>query len=427
MINAFQRERIGNGVYFSSIQKPQFKTNLLVVNLLFPIDPEHLSENALVPMMLEKCCQRYNSYKTLSKQLDRMYGASAGAYLGKLGDLLSVSLFISLIGDRYALEGEELLKDGAELLLQLLFSPSVKDGLLDRENFLLQKQALIDAIQAEMNEKRRYALNRTLDIMFEGDPYGLRRYGTLKQAKQADLEGVTKAYERLLDTSLVEIIHVGQGDPQSAKELFRRSFGEVCRHPRPLPFTKASLPREQVREESERLAISQAKLCLGFKTGEDAQSPLLNSIRVMVSLLGGSPTSKLFENVREEMQLCYYCSAQLERSKGALLIDSGVDIQNMEKAKEAILDQIRQIREGDFTDEELEFAKLSLENSFRSAEESDFALQRYYLSALALGTALSPPSEQCGQIAAVTREEVIRAAGLLRLDTVYRLIPKEEG
>ena len=428
MSNVFLREQIGAGAYFGSLRQPQFKTNLLAVNLLFPIDPEHLPANALVPMLLEKCCEKYNSYKALSKKLDKMYGAYAGAYLSKLGDNLSVSLSISLIGDRYALNGEELLKDGAELLLEILFAPLYdENGLLNEENFLLQKQALIDGIQAEQNEKRRYALNRAMDLMFEGDPYGMRRYGTLAQAEAVTAKDVTEAYHRILDTAHVEAIHVGQGDPSGAKAVLEEAFSKAERHPRELPPTKASPLKETAAEKTEYFDVSQSKLCIGFKTGEGLGSSLVNATRVMIAILGGSPTSKLFVNVRETMQLCYYCSAHFERSKGALIIDSGVDKDNIEKAKEAIIDQVRQLQQGDFTDEEMDFAKLSLQNSFRSAEESDFGLQRYFLSALAMGGKLCMPSEQIGGIMSVTREDVMKAAQLLNLDTVYLLTSLEGG
>ena len=205
------------------------------------------------------------------------------------------------------------------------------------------------------------------------------------------------------------------------------AFSKAVRHPKALPVTKASPLAEAIKEQTEYFDVSQSKLCMGFKTGEGADSKLINAMRVMIAMLGGTPTSKLFTNVRETMQLCYYCSSHFERSKGAVIIDSGVDQDNIEKAKEAILDQVRQLQEGEFTEEEMIYAKLSLQNSFRSAEESDFGLQRYYLSALALGTEVCLPSQQTPGIMAVTEEEIIEAAKLLKLDTVYLLTSEEGG
>ena len=55
--------------------------------------------------------------------------------------------------------------------------------------------------------------------------------------------------------------------------------------------------------------------------------------RLMNALLGGTPHSLLFRNVREKLSLCYYCASSYDRLKGLLLIDSGVEEQNAEKAK----------------------------------------------------------------------------------------------
>ena len=65
----------------------------------------------------------------------------------------------------------------------------------------------------------------------------------------------------------------------------------------------------------------------------------MTAMRLMSALFGGTPHSKLFLNVREKLSLCYYCSSSYDRHKGIVMVQSGVEQKNIEKAREEILRQ----------------------------------------------------------------------------------------
>ena len=109
-----------------------------------------------------------------------------------------------------------------------------------------------------------------------------------------------------------------------------------------------------------------------------------------------------------------------------MLIDSGVDREKVEEAKEAILNELEAVRRGDFTGEELEFARLSLQNSFRSVGDSASGLDSFYLTQTLLGIP-ETPEDQGEQLAGVTREMVMEAARGVTLDTVYLLTGSASG
>ena len=152
----------------------------------------------------------------------------------------------------------------------------------------------------------------------------------------------------------------------------------------------------------------------------------MNAMRLMISLYGGTPSSKLFLNVREKMSLCYYCAARPNVSKGIAFVDCGVEHQNIKKAKEEILNQLDQIRKGNFTDEDLNYAKLSMVNAFRSAGDSAPSIEGWYLSQVLYGTERSPEME-AEAIDAIDRNAVIAAANQMQLDTVYLLTDDSVG
>ena len=65
---------------------------------------------------------------------------------------------------------------------------------------------------------------------------------------------------------------------------------------------------DRVRFVEEELDVSQGKLVMGFRLGECMEEPDLAALYVFNAVYGSGVSSKLFNNVRERLQLCYYAS-----------------------------------------------------------------------------------------------------------------------
>ena len=420
MKTPFLREKIAESVYFGSVRDDRYKTNLLALHLVLPLKKETMTENAMVSLILEKGYEDYKTLKDFSKKLNLMYGASVSGSVSKVGDKAVITLSISAIDDTFALNGEELLKESARVLCGLLLRPNMTNGLFDEQTFELQRSFHIDTIEAEINNKRRYAQKKTVSLMFKDEPYGADKCGTVEAAKEIALQAVSDAYRRILNEAHIEINHVGMGDPEIAKEIFKNAFMGFERNPVSLPETKIAPVNDETVNETEYFDVTQSKLCFGFKTGIGPDSELLYPMRLAVAVLGGTPTSKLFLNVREKKSLCYYCAARYDKAKGIMLIDSGVEHDKIDDAKGAILEQLSDLCKGDFTDTDMEFALLSLKNAFNSVGESVYSVENYYLTNTLLETFNTPEKEiEC--LEKVTKDDIVKAAKLLKLHTTYLL------
>ena len=139
---------------------------------------------------------------------------------------------------------------------------------------------------------------------------------------------------------------------------------------------------------------------------------------MMSTVFGGTPHSRLFLNVREKMSLCYYCASRYDTNKGILLVESGVEEENVEKAREAILQQLEEIRQGNITEEELTFAKLSMVNGLHSVEDYLSGTESWYLSQTFHPRTITP-EQSAEEMRQVTKEQVVAAAKSCILDAVY--------
>lgn len=425
MNNTLRRRRIGDEVYFSSLTDPKFKHNRISVNYILPLERETVSENALIPFLLRKGSRECPDFTLLNQRLYSLYGASLSADVSKYGGYQVLELSISGLDDRFTLDGEAVVAECAKLLSGLATDPNLPDGAFPQKDVELEKQYLIDSIEAEINDKRAYAINKCRTIMCQGEPAALRKYGYVEDVEKITPQSAAEAFLRVRRTARVEILFVGCGDSAPAQEVLEATFAKLDRAPIELPEQVKVPAAATVKDEVERMDLSQSKLAMGFRTGEIRDMAELSAARMMVAMFGGTPFSRLFINVREKLSLCYYCAARFDRITGILMVDSGVEAKNREKAQAEILNQLEVMKRGEFSDEELENTLLTMKNSLYTVSDSLSGLEDWYMAQLMNGASRSP-QEEAELLAKVTREDVMAAAQKVTLDTVYFLTGEKE-
>ena len=425
----FTKKNVANGIDIIFVPATQFKTNELAVSLLVPLKKETASENALLSLLLCESCSAYKTLRELNTHLASLYGAVLSPAVSKLGENQVIKFGITCIDDRFALDDKKILTECLSLLLSLLFEPNFdENGLFTQSSVDVQKRLLIEKIESEENEKRTYVLRKTESIMFEGEPYAINRYGTKEDVNKATPESLKTAWENLLKTSSVLLTVVGNASHQEVKKLLLDKFSNVERdYKAPVDAVFNPVPNE-IKEVKEKMEVKQGKLVMGFRVNITPDSELAPAMRSFADVFGGGPYSKLFANVREKMSLCYYCSARYVRQKSFIVVQSGCEEENMDKAVSEILNQIEEIKKGNF-DYEFSSSKMALTDAINSVYDAPESLEVWYTSQMA-DKNIKSPAESAVENKSVTKEQIMECANLISLDTVYRLVgngDKEEN
>lgn len=419
------RKEVGEGVNFTTIHDEKFKQNQLSISFILPLREETASLNALLPLVLKHGSSEYPDMTALNKRLKELYGARLDGSTNKRGNYQIITMFSECLGDSYAFGGEKVLESCAGLLRSVIFDPAFENGTFRKNDVEIEKRNLTDQIDSILNDKRQYALVKLKETMCKDEAYGIFELG-----RREDVSGITpgrlyEAWKSLLSTAEVEIILVGPGDPRPVEKLFAESFEGIKRQYAKNDSKDGIKKPEKVNTVVERLPITQSKLVMGLRAGAAAPENT-DAIHLATAILGGSPHSKLFANVREKMSLCYYCMSYLERQKGIVFIDSGIEESNYEKARGEILNQLEELKAGNFSDDEMNFAKLYIQNSFMTVGDSLDSLTTYYLAQSVSGNIRSP-EEAAEALMNIKREQVTEAANGINLDTVYLLAGIKEG
>lgn len=417
-----RREVIADGVAFSEIVDSKIKTSVLKIKFITELSEKDAPLNSMAAMLIGASNSKIKTYSEMSDRLNALYGSSLYTDTSKSGDCQFISFTADCIDNRFALESEDILGDLLDIAHDCIFNPNVSDGGFDRTEFELKRRELIESIYAEINNKRGYALLRSQKYIFENEPCAFPQYGTVENAEKITPQEVYEAFERLVKTAVTEIYFVSASENPSVKERFRKAFSAVERNPQKPALRTVSPLKSEVCHASDTVEMKQSKVIMAFKTQSDNK----NACTVASRMFGGTTFSKLFTNVREKMSLCYYCSAGYIYSKGTMLVDSGVEKENTEKLTSEVINQLNGLKNGEFTDAELQDTKLYMINSVKSVNDSPNQIINWYFSGYCAGEMISP-EEYISRISAVTREEVIEAAKSFELDTVYVMEAAEGG
>ncbi len=405
---------ISDGIKIKTIIDKKFKSNLITIRFITKLNEKTVSQNAIIPNVLVTTNSTYKTRMELTTKLSELYGSGFATINHKIADNQVVGISASCICDAYALAGEGITSEVTEILLDCIFKPLVEENGFGKHDFDIRKTELIDSIDAEINDKRTYAIKRANTSIYKNEPSALTSYGTKDGAIALTPQNAFSAYKELLKTAQIEIMYCGGEKNVDSIEMLKKAFSSIERDFSENVFSKISPLKNEVCEVSDEMDVNQCKMVMAYKS--DFNTVYEN--RLMSTMLGGTAFSKLFTNVREKFSLCYYCAAGFVEGKGVLIIDSGVELSNIPKAREEINNQIIALAKGDFTDEEMHNAVLSISGDYKSNYDSTHDISSWYFIQ-GIRRDNFTPEQAIQKLESLTRDDVIKAASALKLDTVY--------
>ena len=138
------------------------------------------------------------------------------------------------------------------------------------------------------------------------------------------------------------------------------------------------------------------------------------------TILGDSANSKLFQNVREKAHLAYSTRSSYIRQKNNIFIRCGIDIPNYEKAIQIIKEQLSDMKNGKFSNEDFENATKNIISSIKTIEEDQDTSIIYYIGQELSGYNISF-EEYENKINLIKPEQVKDMANKIEMNSIYFL------
>ena len=410
---------ISPGVTLRYVRDIRFKQGCFSFQLVRPMRKEEAAKNALLPAVLLRGTRNCPDLRAVTQRLDELYGAAVSPLVRRVGDYQTTGMYCGFMDDRFALPGDQVLFPMLDFLRELLLDSPLENGAFLSDFVESEKKNLISTIESDRNDKRVYATQRLLRTMCAGDSFGIPRLGEIEDVAAITPEGLTAHYREILRTSPMELLYVGSAAQEQVVSAIRPLLDALEREPMTLSPQTAFVPGPG-SDLTETLDVAQGKLCMGFTTPVTNRCAELPAMQMLNVIFGGGMTSKLFQNVREKMSLCYSIDASYYGAKGILLVNAGIDFDKEAVTRQEILTQLEACRKGDITEAEMTAAREALLSSLRSVPDSPGSIENFTSTAALSGLVFSRESYM-EAVQKVTLEDVVKCAGSVALNTTYFL------
>ena len=413
---------IKEGIKLHTIKTDKFKTNLIAVFLTTKLERENVTKNALIPAILRRGSKTLKTQEEISKTLEEMYGASFDCGIDKTGDNQVIRFYIETVNDNYLPKKENNLEKSIQTLLEIVFNPYEENGKFKKEYINQEKENMKKRIESRKDNKARYSLDRCIEEMYKDKPYGLYKFGYSKDLEKIDEKNLYDYYKELINTCKIDIFVSGPIDENIIKTLKEDKILNSL-NKRSAKYNKLELEQKKKIEKenvvTEKMEVTQGKLLVGLDVDiNDNKSKVI--AMVYNNILGGSANSKMFQNVREKAHLAYVANSMYYKYKGNIIINSGIEISNYEKALELIKKQIEDMKNGKFTKEEVENAKKGIISAIKTINDEQDSIIIYYFGQELTNTNVSI-KQYMDEILSVNYEDVKTIAKKVYVNTIYFL------
>ena len=380
---SYKIKNIKQGIKAHLIRTNKFKTNLFAIFLTLPLDKATITKNALIPAVLRMGTSNLKTQEEINIELENMYGATLDGGIEKIGDNQVIKFYLETLNDNFLPNKEKLSSKAISLLLDVLFNPLTENKKFKKDYVESEKKTIKRLIEGRIDNKDMYAYTRCIEEMYKEKPYGLYKYGYIEDLKEINEENLYEYYLKLLNEAKIDIFVSGDFLDDKILETITSNVniqkleGREDKHVINTEETekKEKIDIQTIKEEKD---VTQGKLVIGMDI--DYYKP--NSKYAMCIynvILGESATSKMFQNVREKAGLAYSARSTYLRQKNNIFIRAGIEIKNFDKALEIIRKQIEEMKDGNFTDADIENAKKYMIAGIKTVQDEQDSEITYYM------------------------------------------------
>ncbi|PEZ81309.1 pitrilysin family protein [Bacillus sp. AFS017274] len=412
-----------SGYKLHVVQTDKYKTNTLVLKMKAPLTKEDVTYRALLPYVLQSNTSKYPTTPELRSYLDDLYGAGFYVDVAKKGEYQIISFTIDIVNEKFLSDSTPLLEKAFGLLSEVIFNPKKNGEAFDSKTVSNEIRSLKQRIQSISDDKMRYSATRLVEEMCKNEPYSLEASGNLQDLETITPESLYAHYKKVLTEDEIDLYVIGDIDESEVEVLADKYVSLQERVPVGLP-RKPGKVVEKENEIIENSDVKQGKLNIGYRTQVAYGDPDYYALQLFNGIFGGFSHSKLFINVREKASLAYYAASRLESHKGLLMVMAGIENANYKQALDIIHAQMKEMKQGNFSEEELAQTKAVVKNQLLETIDVSRGLVEILYHNVVSGQDISL-DDWFAKTERTTKEEIIAVAQKIQLDTIYFLTEAE--
>lgn len=264
-------EEIKQGIKLHLIDTNKFKTNLFAVFITAPLNRERVTFNTVIPAVLKRGTNNLKTQEEISIKLEEMYGASFDCGIEKIGDNHVLKFYFESLNDNFIPNNtsKNTLKESIDLLLDTILNPLTENNKFKKEYVESEKNNIKILIDSKIDNKDQYALNRCIEEMYKGKPYGLYRFGYTEDLDKINEENLYQYYKELISKSKIDIFVSGEIEKKDVENIVKYNENIMAlpkRKPIYIVNNEQTEKKENVKENiiQDKMDVAQGKLVIGM-------------------------------------------------------------------------------------------------------------------------------------------------------------------
>ena len=393
------------------INTNKFKTISIKINFKKLLEKRDITYRNLLGKILLNSNNTYKTKRDLDIETENLYGIGIGFSNSLMGNYIVTSFNSNFLNEKYT--EKNMNKKSIEFLLSLIFNPNINNNQF--KDFELAKRLVTDEIDSLKDNTKRYSLQRMFEILGKNTPL---EYNSIGYKEDLDPNNLYEYYKKMLKSDLIDIFVIGDVNEEEIVEIFNKNFAiNTIKKPGISHFVTQNITK--LKKEKETLPIEQTNLNIGFKIKDLTEFEKQYVLYIYSFILGGSPNSKLFKTVREKNSLCYSITTTFKAIYNILYITVGTNKDDTKKCLSLIKKEFNKMGKGNFTDNDIESAKITYINSLKDIEDYQASILRMYESNIYFNYDLL--DERIENVKKVTKEDIINLHKKINMDTIFVL------
>ena len=396
----------------------KFKTITIQINFKRKSMRDEITIRNLLSRILTESNGLYNSGRALEIETEKLYGLDVSTTTSISGNYMLFTVTSSFLIDKYTEDGQ--ISKAIDFVINLILNPNIVNNKFDSKSFNMAKKLLKENIEQEKENPNLYGYYRMLEEMDKKAPYSFKPSGYLEDIDKITEETLYNYYKSVIKSDNVDVFVIGNLNEVEIKNKLYSDFKiKTIKKQSESHFLEHNKIRKRIKTIIEKDDYEQSKLYIGFKIDQLTPFELKYVMRVYAFILGGSPNSKLFTEVREKNSMCYSIRSSYKPVYNLLVVSAGINACNFKKCVILIKKQLKKIENGDFTKEDIDSAITTYISSFINIEDNPLTILNTYTAHEYLGFDLV--DERINNIKKVTKEMIVNVSKKIHMDTIYLL------
>lgn len=400
------------------IKTNKFKTVSIKVVFSSTVKKEEITIKNFLADILTYSTKEYKTHKEMSSALQDLYAMNIFSNCYRIGKFYNMDISASFLNEKYTESG--MFEKSIKTLSEVIFNPNVTNKEFDKNSFDIIKRMTFNQIEGIKENTRKLSLIKMLEHMGKDEVYSYHSFGYLDDLNKITPSNLYDIYKDVMNTSKIDIFILGDIDFNNTKKLIEENFKfNTIKKKKDEYITYHDKFRNTPKKIVDDYKISQSKLSIGCKIGSIDDFERNYVLPLYSVILGGGSDSKLFKEVREKNSLCYYISASANKLDSILFITSGISYSNFDKTVKLTKRALKDMKKGDFTEEDIDKAKTQYITMLEELKENPFQIISSYYSIEMLNYDTIDEREK--KILSVNYEQIKELASKIYIDTIYLL------